>query len=182
MKRMSQSVGLIGLWLMLLCATGCALFDSWSTPVFCLSLHREVRRNAFAPDTALIQPVYDVMGHSRSRFVLHHAACMVLAGWHFAFRYDVFRDVNGFGIAVAKGLQHLKFLEENIIQLTEGDFSTSGDDRFHGIDSENLLDGFVELLAEQLQILFRQRKSRRHGVAAETDQRIGADTKKIDQI
>ena len=78
MKRMSQSVGLIGLWLMLLCATGCALFDSWSTPVFCLSLHREVRRNAFAPDTALIQPVYDVMGrneHTVSRFPIVDSSC-----------------------------------------------------------------------------------------------------------
>ena len=63
MKLMRQYVGLIGLWLLLLCATGCALFD-WSTPVFCLSLHREVRRNAFAPETALIQPVYDVMGRN----------------------------------------------------------------------------------------------------------------------
>ncbi|MBP5673865.1 MAG: hypothetical protein J6X49_15875 [Victivallales bacterium] len=58
------------LWLLLpllLCA-GCTYFEP---PVFCLSLHREVKRDAFAPETELIQPVYDVLGkngHVVSRF------------------------------------------------------------------------------------------------------------------
>ena len=82
----------------------------------------------------------------------------------------IFRNVNGFGIAVAERFKHFKLLEENIIQLAESDVAAGGDDWFHGINAENLLDGFVELLAEQLKILFCQRKARRHGMATETDQ------------
>ena len=46
--------------------------------VFNLSLHREVRRDAFAPETSLIQPVYDVMGrneHFVSRFPIVDSSC-----------------------------------------------------------------------------------------------------------
>ncbi|MBO7621782.1 MAG: hypothetical protein J6T06_14825, partial [Victivallales bacterium] len=56
---------------------GCALFDRYK-PVFNLSLHREVRRDAFAPETSLIQPVYDVMGrneHFVSRFPIVDSSC-----------------------------------------------------------------------------------------------------------
>ena len=77
MKRIRQYVGLVGIASLVLCMTGCALFN-WNTPVFCLSLHREVRRNAFAPETALIQPVYDVMGrneHIVSRFPIVDSSC-----------------------------------------------------------------------------------------------------------
>lgn len=78
MNRMRRYVvGLTGLVSLVLCMTGCTLFN-WNTPVFCLSLHREVRRNAFAPETALIQPVYDVMGrneHIVSRFPIVDSSC-----------------------------------------------------------------------------------------------------------
>ena len=94
--------------------------------------------------------------HSRSRFVFDHAARVALAGGHFAFRRDITRDEDWFGVAVAERFKHLKLLEENIIQFVEGDFTTGGDDWLHGFESENLLDGFVKLLAERFEILLRQ--------------------------
>lgn len=72
MKQTHRNMIRLGLVLVMLSCAGCALFD-WKPPVFCLSLHREVRRDAFAPDTALIQPVYDVLGrneHIVERFPL----------------------------------------------------------------------------------------------------------------
>lgn len=83
---------------------------------------------------------------------------------------------------MAEWLKHLKLLEENIVEFAEGDSAADGDYGFHGVDAKDFLDGFVKLLAEDFQIFLRQRKARRHGVAAETDERIGADTEKIDQI
>ena len=78
MRRMCQcAAGVVGLWFLLFCSAGCALFN-WKQPVFCLSLHREVRRDAFAPDTALIQPVHDIMGHNEhivSRFPIVDSSC-----------------------------------------------------------------------------------------------------------
>ena len=77
MKWLRQLVWVIGLWSLLMCGTGCALFDRYK-PVFNLSLHREVRRDAFAPETSLIQPVYDVMGrneHFVSRFPIVDSSC-----------------------------------------------------------------------------------------------------------
>ncbi|NLG14489.1 MAG: hypothetical protein GX561_09865 [Lentisphaerae bacterium] len=52
----------------LLLSLGC---ESLKGPVFCLSLHREVRPGGFGPDTQLIRSVVDVMGqneHVVSRF------------------------------------------------------------------------------------------------------------------
>ena len=77
MKWLRQLVWVIGLWSLLMGGTGCALFDRYK-PVFNLSLHREVRRDAFAPETSLIQPVYDVMGrneHFVSRFPIVDSSC-----------------------------------------------------------------------------------------------------------
>ena len=77
MKWLRQFVWVIGLWSLLMGGTGCALFDRYK-PVFNLSLHREVRRDAFAPETSLIQPVYDVMGrneHFVSRFPIVDSSC-----------------------------------------------------------------------------------------------------------
>lgn len=77
MKWLRQFVWVIGLWLLLMGGTGCALFDRYK-PVFNLSLHREVRRDAFAPESSLVQPVYDVMGrneHFVSRFPIVDSSC-----------------------------------------------------------------------------------------------------------
>lgn len=77
MKWLRQLVWVIGLWSLLMGCAGCALFDRYK-PVFNLSLHREVRRDAFAPETSLIQPVYDVMGrneHFVSRFPIVDSSC-----------------------------------------------------------------------------------------------------------
>ena len=77
MKLLRQCVCAISVWLLLMGGTGCALFDRYKA-VFNLSLHREVRRDAFAPETSLIQPVYDVMGrneHFVSRFPIVDSSC-----------------------------------------------------------------------------------------------------------
>ena len=77
MKWLRQFVWVIGLWLLLMGGTGCALFDRYK-PVFNLSLHREVRRDAFAPESSLVQPVYDAMGrneHFVSRFPIVDSSC-----------------------------------------------------------------------------------------------------------
>lgn len=77
MKWLRQFVWVIGLWLLLMGGTGCAFFDRYK-PVFNLSLHREVRRDAFAPESSLVQPVYDVMGrneHFVSRFPIVDSSC-----------------------------------------------------------------------------------------------------------
>ena len=77
MKWLRQFVWVIGLWWLLVGGTGCALFDRYK-PVFNLSLHREVRRDAFAPESSLVQPVYDVMGrneHFVSRFPIVDSSC-----------------------------------------------------------------------------------------------------------
>ena len=74
MKRTWRCMVVAGLAL-LLCGTGCSYFKP---AVFCLSLHREIRPDAFAPDTELIQPVQDALGGNRhfvSRFPEVDSSC-----------------------------------------------------------------------------------------------------------